>query len=868
MTTSHPPESTYRLQFHKGFTFRDATAIVPYLASLGVTHLYASPYLKAVPGSTHGYDVIDPCQLNPEIGTPGDYDALLSTIHRHGMAHILDIVPNHMGVGTNENSWWNSVLEQGEKSPHADVFDIAWDDPARPSMAGKVLLPILGEPYGQVLGKGQLQLSRGDDGIVYIKYYDRRFPIDPATAGSCDIDALNRSAKDLHELLEKQHYRLAYWRTASDEINYRRFFNIDALAALCMERQSVFDATHKFIFELVNSGKVAGLRIDHPDGLYNPREYLQRLQKTYTGKPPLYVVVEKILAEGEPLPNDWPVAGTSGYDFLIAVNGIYVDRDNADHFTAIYDNFIGDDTPFEELVHRNKKRMIEESFEGDLNALTRIADAIAQGSLDTRDFTFHQLHDGLAEMIACFSVYRTYIESAEVSPRDCQQIEAATSAAQIRAPHLQPEVLHFLRDALLQRKVGADDPQMRLKFAGRFQQLTSPVTAKGIEDTSFYQYHRLISLNEVGGEPGQFGSSPENLHEYLRDRQQTFPRALSPLSTHDTKRSEDVRARINALSELPDDWRVCLADVADLAYGFRTPVSGELAPGRTELVLILQTLLGAWPIEPAADGEMAAFVDRVQAYLLKALREAKQQTSWTNPNSNYESAVKQYVDQLMALEQFHTVIAPLRNRVTELGLINSISQTVVRLSAPGAPDTYQGTELWDFSLVDPDNRRPVDYDLRRRLLDSLDFNGDRASTAVELYQHRRDGRIKLWITALLLRARREHRGLFSGGDYLPVQATGPHAQRVFSFARITATAAAIVVTSRLVAPLCGSIETPATGEVWADTRLNLPERFAHGKLRDLFTGRLIETEENGRDILLKLDQALANLPVAVLVEGS
>ena len=860
-----PIESTYRLQFHKDFTFADATHIVPYLAKLGVTHLYASPYMKAVPGSTHGYDVIDPCQLNPEIGTRADYDALLSAIQTNGMAHILDIVPNHMGVSTNENEWWNDILKFGRASKHAKAFDIAFEDCARPAMNGKVLLPVLGGAYGDVLAKGELKLKRDGDNL-FVYYYDRRFPIDPATSKAIDVDATNRTPDGLHKLLEQQHYRLASWRTASDEINYRRFFNVDSLAALRMERQDVFDATHKFIFELVNGGKIAGLRVDHPDGLYDPQQYLQRLQDAYTGKKPLYVAVEKILAEGEPLPKDWPVAGTSGYDFLIAANSLYVDQANEKAFTQLYTDFTGDATPFAEFVYRNKKRMLAESFGGDLNALTAVADAVAQGGLSTRDFTVHELHDALAELIACFAVYRTYIRSEEFTPEDRKQIEAATTAARQRALHIQPAAFDFLRDALLQRDVGSPDKQLRLKLVGKFQQLTSPVTAKGIEDTSFYQYHRLISINEVGGDPGRFGSTPDALHAYLRERQERYPHALSPLSTHDTKRSEDVRARINVLSEIPNQWADALRTFATLTDPFRTVVDGTPAPGRPEQSLILQTLLGACPVDGASDQEQAKFIERVQAYLLKALREAKLRTAWTDPNADYEAAIKKYVEQLFdasAGEAFRTAIEPLRRRVTDFGFVNSLSQTVLRLTAPGAPDTYQGTELWDFSLVDPDNRRPVDYASRGALLDQLPSQADRGPLARELFAARADGRIKLWVTTILLQARREHLGLFSDGQYLPVTVTGEHAGRVFAFARSTVTGGAVVIVPRLLAGLGKSV----TDFSWGDTTVVLPDRFVRAELRDLFTGRLVEPSEQGVDVTLPLSEVLVDLPFVVLVLG-
>ncbi|HLL89881.1 MAG TPA: malto-oligosyltrehalose synthase, partial [Tepidisphaeraceae bacterium] len=856
-----PPGSTYRVQFHKGFTFRDAAAAVPYLAALGVTHLYASPYLKATPGSTHGYDVIDHCQLNPELGTQADFDALLAALRTHGLSHVLDTVPNHVGVATNDNKWWNDVLRRGPASPYAAYFDVAWRGSPRPELHDKVLLPLLGGHCGDVLDKGELKLVRENDGSLAVAYYDRRFPIDLATAEGLDLDATNADPAALDALLAKQHYRLSYWKTASDEINYRRFFDVNDLAALSMERPEVFEATHTFTLDLCASGAVAGLRIDHPDGLYDPLAYFLRLQQHYVlqiakavhasdpkyravswdvvrpqllarleatdlsaGGWPLYVVAEKILAPREPLPSDWAVHGTSGYDFLNEVNGLFVDAAAEPKFTALYEQFTGDATPFHELVYAKKKLILELSLASELQMLARQLDRLAQRDRHSRDFTLNGLRKTLAEIIACFPVYRSYVrDDGSMVPQDSQQIQWAVDEAVRRNPKTDASVFHFVRDTLLQRYPTASADHLRAdqrRFAGKFQQVTAPVTAKGIEDTAFYIYNRFVSLNEVGGEPSRFGVPPDDVHSYLTTRQRDWPFALSALSTHDTKRSEDVRARLNVLSEIPDEWLACVERWARINERHKTNVGGHAAPDRNEEYLIYQTLLGAWPLDPWSADEHTALIVRVQNYLQKALREAKVHTSWTDPNEPYEAAVKAFVTKLMTqetggefLDDFHR----LRQRVSRFGLINGLAQTLVKLATPGVPDTYQGTALWDFSLVDPDNRRPVDYATRQSMLATLsaglrESGDDHRSLARDLSATLPDGRAKLYATARALHARRQYPGLFTTGDYTPLTATGPGAEHLFAFARRHGTATAVAAVPRLPAKL-------EQRGGWADTRL-------------------------------------------------
>jgi (1->4)-alpha-D-glucan 1-alpha-D-glucosylmutase len=855
MTTGFP-ESTYRLQFHAGFTFRDATAIVPYLHALGVTHVYASPYLKARPGSTHGYDVIDHCSLNPELGAQEHYDAFCDELAKHGMSHILDTVPNHVGVASNDNAWWNDVLEHGPASKYAKYFDIAWRGSPREELHDKVLLPVLGGHYGDVLEKGELKVFH-EDGKFWARYYDRRFPLSPESARSCsphELKSLNGDADRLDELLNGQHYRLAYWRTASDEINYRRFFDINDLAALAQEHEEVFEATHAFTFNLIEQGRVAGLRIDHPDGLYDPEQYFQRLQAKREG---LYVLVEKILAPGEPLPERWPVHGTSGYDFLNMVNGLFVDGRNEPAFTRIYQEWTGDATDFEELVYQKKKLILETSLASELQMLAHRLDRLAQTRRHSRDYTHRALRNALREVIACFPVYRSYVTARGVHESDRAHVNAAVERAITRNPKIEPAIFHFIGDAVLQRFASNADRDGWLTFAGKFQQLTAPVTAKGIEDTAFYIFNRFGSLNEVGGEPSHFWVDPEKLHAYLADRRAKWPYAMSTLSTHDTKRSEDVRARLNVLSEMPEIWAAHVRRWGELNAPHRTSVNGHVAPTPNEEYLIYQTLIGAWPLEPWAAEEYDAFVKRVQAYLVKAMREAKLFTSWTDPSAAHETAVTNFIAGVLDETRGGEFLAdqrPLRQRVSELGLLKSLAQTVLRLTAPGVPDTYQGTDLWDFSLVDPDNRRPVDYAKRVTLLEALRVRAlsernELASLARELLASKADGRVKLFVTSQLLQLRRERRGLFSAGEYIPMRVEGARADHVFAFARRGAGQTAIVVVPRLVA----NVETP---DAWKDTRLVMPADVSAGPpLRNVFTGARFETRE--------LSKLLPDFPVAV-----
>jgi (1->4)-alpha-D-glucan 1-alpha-D-glucosylmutase len=995
------PESTYRLQFHAGFTFADATRLVPYWHDLGVTHCYASPYLKARPGSLHGYDITDHRRLNPEIGTDQEHAAWVRTLHEHGMRHILDTVPNHMGVVGNDNPWWNDVLENGPCSPYADFFDIDWDSSPRAQLQGKVLLPILGAAYGEVLESQQIRLAFAG-GVFSLHYFDHRFPVTPdsydkvmghrvseleqrlgaeaaefleyqsiRTAVShlspCTDTKPARVAERLREkevikrrlatlveqsaeiraflqenvaqfngtpgkpdsfdllddLLERQPYRLAYWRVAADEINYRRFFDVNDLAALSMERLEVFQATHQFTLELLRDGKVSGLRVDHPDGLYDPRQYLERLQEyflltcarglfetqpEYHGqewkdheaavlqairdaraaagvsadagaemlRQPVYVVVEKILGASEDLPADWVTRGTTGYDFLNLVNGIFVDTGNVLTFTRLYRDWTGTEEPFSELTYQNKSLTLRTALSSELHMLAHQLDWLAQRDRRSRDFTLTTLRHALREAIACFPVYRSYISDAGVSEADRKYVELAVRRAAFRNPVFSRSLFRFVRGMLLLEYPAQASDVVRAeqrRFVGKFQQVTGPVMAKGLEDTAFYVYNRLLSLDEVGGDPGRFGIVPDVLHRAMLHRQAHWPWSLSPLSTHDTKRSEDVRARLNVLSEIPGEWQECLERWSRLNAQHRIIVEDEPAPDANEQYLLYQTLVGAWPLEPITADEYASFVGRIQGYMTKVLHEAKVHSSWLNPYETYDAAVRDFVGRILddkISSAFLEDLRPFRQRISHHGLLNSLAQTLLRLTLPGVPDTYQGTELWDFSLVDPDNRRPVNYEIRQRMLADLHkavtaAGEDRRPLAQELARTKEDGRVKLYVTWQGLCCRREHPGLFSTGAYVPLELTGIAAEHAFAFLRNQRAAHALVVVPRLLTRLLSPVVSlPLGTAVWGDTRVLLPPGGARF-YRNLFTGeRLTATDREGQSGLL-LSRIFAHFPAALLL---
>jgi len=814
------PAATYRLQFHKGFKFRDATALVPYLAALGVSHLYASPFLKARPGSMHGYDVIDHGQVNPEIGTERELTALLTTLKKHGMGMVLDLVPNHMGVLHADNAWWLDVLEKGRASPYARFFDIDW---AR----GKLLLPVLGKHYGEALGELKLEKKNGRWSV---RYFDHRFPLNAKSQRS--LKTPPRDTLALHRLLEKQYYRLAYWRVASDEINYRRFFEITDLAGLKVEDRTVFEATHGLVARLAKGGGIDGVRIDHPDGLADPKQYFDRLAELF---PRRWILIEKILAEHEKLPEDWPVHGETGYRFANVLTGVFVDGAAESRVDRVYRSFTGQRRSFEEIARESRWLIMATTLAAELHMLSNRLARIAAGNRSTRDYTASGLRKAIAEIAAQFPVYRTYVSARGVSDGDRSVIDGAVRAAKRASRIADPSVFDFVHGVLT---LDAAPPSGRrrsemLRFSMRFQQFTAPVVAKGVEDTAFYRYNRLIALNEVGGHPSRFGTPLKEFHTAAGERARRWPYTMLGSSTHDTKRSEDVRARLAVLSELASGWRITLR---------RWSRMNESNISRSDEYHFYQALIGIWPGKVSGD-----LAERLKAYMLKAAREAKEHTSWINPDAEYEAALERLVVRSLENKAFVEDFGNTVKRVVHLGLLVGLSQALVKVASPGVPDYYQGTELWDFSLVDPDNRRPVDYELRKKLLKNSE----------DLLKNLADGRAKMHVIRKGLEIRKALPALFHGAAYTPLYADAGREENVIAFALSEGARSVIAVAPRLVSRLVeGGDVAPLGAKAWGESRLPM-----EGEYLNVLTGERHEA----RGGHVGLAQILATFPVALLV---
>jgi (1->4)-alpha-D-glucan 1-alpha-D-glucosylmutase len=808
--------ATYRLQLHAGFTFDDVASIAPYLKDLGISHVYLSPFLQAMPGSTHGYDVVDHGRLNVELGGQEAYERMCTTLEANGLGQILDIVPNHTAIGGRHNERWWDVLKHGPSSRYAAFFDIDWHAPQE-DLAGKVLAPVLGDDLEKVLERGELTIAE-EDGETVIKYYEHVFPIAPGDhpAGT-DVD--------LADLLTRQHYLLANWRRAARHLNYRRFFDINELAALRMEVPGVFSETHDLVLRLVEAGHLDGLRVDHIDGLYDPLRYLEELRAASGDD--TYIVVEKILEPGERLPASWPVEGTSGYDFMNVAIGALIDPQAENAMTDIYREFTGEGTDIAEVVHEKKFLVMRTIMASDLARLTREAERIfiAEGWLEESEEVLDEARVALAEVIAALPVYRTYISpEGEARPEDRKILQTALSNARARAGHLSKEIFdHFER--LLLRPERASDG---MAFVTRFQQATGPIMAKGVEDTVFYNYLRFAALNEVGGDPGRFGLSIDSFHSMGSEAHRIRPRSMLATSTHDTKRSEDVRARLAVLSEIAPEWGERVHAWAKMAERHRA----SRWPDKNAEYLMWQTLVGAWPLEK----------ERAVAYMLKAAKEAKRHTSWLSPHSEYEQALERFVSGVMDDPEITSDVDRFVRELVEPGWVDSLTQTLIKLTYPGVPDTYQGTELWDLSLVDPDNRRPVDYDTRRAVLKralSMD--------AAEAWRSAEEGLPKIFLTARALGLRRRKPEAFAADSaYSPLMAAGPAANHAIGYTRGNDIA---VVAPRL--PL--GLERSG----WRGTTLSLPD----GRWRDEFT----KQELAGGPV--EIEKVLSGFPVALLVRS-
>lgn len=1034
------PVATYRLQLHRGFTLHDAAEIVPYLAELGISHVYCSPYLKAKAGSTHGYDLCDHNQISPDLGGEAAYRQFVARLQDHGMGHILDLVPNHMAAST-QNPWWYDVLENGPNSPYAHFFDIDWH-PVKPELADKLLLPILGKPYGEALEERQLAIEFRE-GAFLVKYFDNELPLNPKTAApilSTQLESLRgelgsenpdvvelesiitavehlppQSARDLasvrerqrekevvkrrlreltaassvvqayiersvgyyngvenepqsldplHNLLNEQAYRLCHWRAAFDEINYRRFFDINELAAIAMELPDVFHRSHGLVRTLLAEGSLSGLRIDHIDGLFDPERYLLRLQWAYQadlaqqafgrllqeslaaapqaesggelpapvnehaewlraapevlrltcdqlGLPPpeaddlrailgpdvplelpaheatplppamlagsqqpLYVLIEKILGPDEPLPESWPVAGTTGYDFLATINGLFVAPQGWEEIVRNYQRFTDNDVPYVSVVHDSKRLILRVAMSSELLMLAHRLNHLSEQHRRTRDLTLNMLRLAAREVLVSFPVYRVYPGRKGVSDRDRKVVDTAVARAKRANPAFDATVFDFLRNVLLlSHPDGLSDLVIAQReiLAGRFQQVTSPVMAKGVEDTSFYVWVPLASVNEVGGDPRRPTTAAKHFHEQCQLRSGRYRQSMLATTTHDTKRTEDVRARLNVLSEIPKDWRAAVQRFSRLNRRWRREVDGEPAPSLNDEYLLYQSALGIWPLHTPNAEERTALIERLQSYMEKATHEAKQRTSWINPSPAYDEAVRQFISQTLRESSQNRFVVELQTfcqRIADAAQMNALSQLVLKLLAPGVPDIYQGQEYWDYSLVDPDNRRPVDFAARRWGI------GEVNATSAPLAPHLslRDSRLKLLVTQQLLHVRKRLSHLWASGDYVPLEVTGTLAEHVIAFGWRNAETHRldlIAAVPRLVQKLIDVERSspagmpagpyPLPSGVWSGTAIVWPNGQPL-EARNVLTGQCLTLDQTTIDATIVFD----NCPVAVL----
>lgn len=877
------PVATYRLQLHADFGFDDAAAIAAYLHDLGVSHVYCSPYLQAAPGSMHGYDIVDHHKVNDELGGAEAHEHFSLRLGACGLGQVLDIVPNHMAISGRRNRLWWDVLENGPSSRYSIYFDIDWQ-PREEKLRNKLLVPILGDHYGKALARGEIAIKRRG-GEFFIQYFDHQLPAAPRSlppilsvaaqeSGSdylaflsdslCrlpgpaltdrasvgerhrdkevirgllerliaetpfigevvdrTLEQFNRDPDRLDEILELQSYRLAFWRTAKQELAYRRFFDVNTLVGLRMEDPQVFADTHALILKWLREGVLDGIRVDHPDGLRDPRQYFEWLRQN---APDVWIVGEKILEPGETLRGDWPIDGTTGYDYLNQLNGLFIESGNEQALTRFYAAFTQEPTDYADICRHKKHQVLRQLLGSDVNRLTSLLLEICQSHRERRDYMRDDVIRALREIVAVFPVYRTYAvpEREEIADDDIRYTNDAIEMAKANRPDLDPELFEFVRDILQLRVRGP----LETEFVMRFQQFTGPAMAKGVEDTVFYSFNRLVSLNEVGGDPGAFGVDPEAFHRFCQQTQRSHPKTMLSTSTHDTKRSEDVRARINVLSEIPDAWMQAVGRWSEINSKYKT--SG--VPDRNTEYMLYQTMTGAWPISK----------ERIQSYMEKSCREAKQHTSWLSPNEGFESATRDFIS---AVYEDHRFLEDFENFVQLLvtpGRINSISQLLLKLTSPGVPDIYQGNELWTLDLVDPDNRRPVDYDLRRGLVAELP-----GLTVKQVWERIDEGLPKLWTIHHALKTRRQYPASFGEHSaYTPLYASGDKRRHLIAYLRGKAVA---VLAPRLVWQL---------GADWSNTYLELPE----GSWRNVLTDKKV----NGGH--LEVGKLLADFPTALLIK--
>src|SRR5579864_9614943 len=951
MSLKRLPSATYRVQLNQDFRFADALKILDYLHELGISDRYLSPVLASRKGSGHGYDVTDPTRINPELGTEEEFAALQTELQNRGMGLLLDTVPNHMAASA-ENPWWMDVLENGTQSAFAAFFDIEWHPHSR-SLDGKILLPVLGRPFGEALDSGEITLTF-QDGRFFFQYFDSLFPLTPRSyhaildyrsdrlkemlgeeapayheysgilssvrelsAGdrrSAETPSERRlrfeSARDrlkslvassrevatfveenvreingkqgdpgsfrfLQRLLAEQNYKLAFWQNLNESINYRRFFTIADLVGVRVEDPIVFEATHGLILRLVSKNPFAGLRVDHIDGLRDPIAYLNKLQERLSSdearkETAAYLLVEKILARHENLPDDWPVSGTTGYDYLNEANGLFVELEGARRIDEIYSTFIGHKQNFADVVYQKKKLVMNTLLGVEMRTLGRHLAELAAQDRYARELNREQLIDALIEVTACLSIYRTYIRNMEVPAHATKYIEAAVTCARERAPQVSGACFDFVREVLLLLNlphVLVDQRESRLAFVMRWQQFTGPIVAKGLEDTALYVYYPLLSLNEVGGNPEPSKIPPEeDFVEFVRERQRRWPDSLNATSTHDTKLSEGVRARLNVLSEIPDTWAKEVTEWSKENESHKQSIDGRKVPDPNEEYLIYQALVGVWPAERS---ELTSISERLRDYAIKAIREAMVHTRWTEPNRAHELAVSNFIHGILSPHDsspFLCGVERLLRKVDHAGMINGLSQALLKIACPGVPDFYQGSELWNRHLVDPDNRRPVDFQSRsdalQALVDGAHF--ETAGIAGDLLGQWPDGRVKLFVIWKALGCRREHPALFREGEFIPLKAVGERSLHVVSFLRRRGEEQVVIVLPRWVANIPYSADTTLAGEFWQGTHLQLPPETPNS-WRNVFTAKTTESRPGGGNPFLTVRDLFADFPVALLV---
>lgn len=906
------PVATYRIQLNKDFTFKHASDQISYLKKLGISHVYTSPLLKTRKQSTHGYDVTDHSLFNPEIGTTEDFLNLSDKLSANNLSLIVDIVPNHIFIGDLANSWWLDVLKNGPKSIYAEYFDIDWH-PGKATFDNKVYLPILSQRFGLELENQMFEVIY-QDGQFFVQYRQKTLPTNPeswicilmsllkevqkiyneknpsrielesiitSTIDSNRLNKLFKSNPTMLELLNKQlltlkgikgydasfdelekflniqHYRLCFWKVANDEINYRRFFDIFEYASIRMEKKEVFDAVHQLIFDYVQQGRIQGLRIDHIDGLWDPSTYLKNLfEKTNT-----FIIVEKILTGNENLPNTWSVQGTVGYDFLNLVNSLYIFVSHKSQFIEIYRNYTETRENLSKIIYESKNIILDFSLASELNLLTRRLSRIAEKHRISQDFTIESLKSALTNILIYFPVYRSYIHAPknEIHEEDRKYINAAVSRAKKRTLNIEESVYDFIKSLLLLESPwnSGSLKAESADFVMHFQQITGPVMAKGMEDTAFYRYYPLCSLNEVGGDIGSFGISIKNFHSKNLERYEFWPNSLNSSSTHDTKRSEDMRARLNVLSEIPQSWDQLIHQWNEENQSLKEIVDDEMIPDKNEEYLIYQTLLGAWPLDEMDDDNFCKFKIRIYSYIEKAVKEAKINQSWLNPNEKYIEGLTKFIDKVLNNTNFLKTFIPFTTKLQNFGMLNSLSQLLIKLTSPGIPDIYQGNEIWDFSLTDPDNRHPIDFQVREKFINELSHS---KNFLKEYLERPRDGKIKLFMTQQTLMFRNREMNLFSKGVYMPLNILGPSEEYCIAFARIYENKFAIILASRFFTFFMNGFNQYKNIDHWKETFLGIPLEFVKLNFKDIYTQKLFHFESQK----IPLEDLFSTMPFVLL----